>query len=228
MRCPRDELATMPSLDVLISVSVARLIRVDPLPPRAAAPLRRSAPTYGSSSGATTTTPPSVTVWRRSIFFRVEADQRAARDDDVAIDDRAADPRVPADAHARHQDRIARSCRSCAPARSGTGCCRGSGCPTRCSRARSASRAPRRAAVLGEHELRRRRLRHVGAQRPLRIVQVELGVHLAQVHAAPRSTRRACRCRASTSPPSCSRRRTDRRRSRPWPISDGMMFLPKS
>ena len=37
-------------------------------------------------------------------------------------------------------------------------------------------------SLLGEHELGRRRLRLVGAQRPLRIVQVELRVHLHQVH----------------------------------------------
>ena len=35
---------------------------------------------------------------------------------------------------------------------------------------------------LGEHELRRRRLRLIRPQRPLGIVQVELRVHLAQVH----------------------------------------------
>ena len=39
------------------------------------------------------------------------------------------------------------------------------------------------AAFFGEHELGRRRLRLIGAQRPLRIVQVELGIDLAQIHA---------------------------------------------
>ena len=38
------------------------------------------------------------------------------------------------------------------------------------------------AAGFGEHELRRRRLRLIGAQRPLGIVQVELRVHLAEIH----------------------------------------------
>ena len=41
---------------------------------------------------------------------------------------------------------------------------------------------PQRLPVFGEDELRRRRLRLVGAQRPLRIVEVELRVDLAQVH----------------------------------------------
>ena len=42
-----------------------------------------------------------------AIFFGVEADQRAARNEDVAVDDRAADARVAADADARHQDATA-------------------------------------------------------------------------------------------------------------------------
>ena len=41
-----------------------------------------------------------------AIFFRVEPDRRAARNVDIAIDDGPADARVPADAHARHQDRL--------------------------------------------------------------------------------------------------------------------------
>ena len=41
---------------------------------------------------------------------------------------------------------------------------------------------PQRLPGFGEHELRRRRLRLVGPQRPLGIVQVELRVHLAQIH----------------------------------------------
>ena len=41
-----------------------------------------------------------------AILFRVEADERAARNEHVAIDDRAADARVPPDAHAGHQDRL--------------------------------------------------------------------------------------------------------------------------
>ena len=39
-----------------------------------------------------------------AILLRVVADERAARDQHVAVDDGAADLRVPADADARHQD----------------------------------------------------------------------------------------------------------------------------
>ena len=39
-----------------------------------------------------------------AIFFGVEADERAARDQHVAIDDGALDPSMASDAHARHQD----------------------------------------------------------------------------------------------------------------------------
>src|SRR4029078_2771174 len=42
----------------------------------------------------------------QSIFFLVEADQRAARNEDVAVDDGAPDARVAADAHAGHQDAL--------------------------------------------------------------------------------------------------------------------------
>src|SRR5882724_2336975 len=38
------------------------------------------------------------------IFVRVVADERAARDEHVAVDDRASDARVAADPHARHKN----------------------------------------------------------------------------------------------------------------------------
>src|SRR5262249_14692109 len=41
-----------------------------------------------------------------AIFVGVVADERAARNQDVAVDDRAANSRVPADAHARHQNAL--------------------------------------------------------------------------------------------------------------------------
>src|SRR3954469_10050930 len=41
-----------------------------------------------------------------AIFFQVVADQGAARDEHVAVDYRAPDARVTADAHARHQDAL--------------------------------------------------------------------------------------------------------------------------
>src|SRR6266705_4673576 len=40
------------------------------------------------------------------IFLLVVADKRAAGNEDVALDDGAADPRVAADADARHQDAL--------------------------------------------------------------------------------------------------------------------------
>ena len=60
----------------------------------------------GSSSAVTTTTPPSVTEWRRAILFLVEADQRSAWNEHVAIDDRPANPRMSADSHTGHEDRL--------------------------------------------------------------------------------------------------------------------------
>ena len=41
-----------------------------------------------------------------AIFLGVVADQCAAGDEDVAVDDRAADPGMTADPHARHQDAL--------------------------------------------------------------------------------------------------------------------------
>jgi len=41
-----------------------------------------------------------------AIFFLVEADQRRARNQDVAVDDGATNTRVPPDAHPRHQDAV--------------------------------------------------------------------------------------------------------------------------
>ena len=83
-------------------------------------------------------------------------------------------------------------------------------------------------AFLGEHELRRRRLRLIGAERPFRIVEVELRIDLAEVHAGFEVRVE----RADVAPvlrrPSCSRRRTGTSTPAPSWISDGMMFLPKS
>ena len=78
----------------------------------------------GSSSAVTTTTPRVGDGVAPAILLRVVADERAARDEHVAVDDRAPDARVPADAHARHQDALLDRGRSCGRARSGTARCR--------------------------------------------------------------------------------------------------------
>ena len=90
---------------------------------------------------------------------------------------------MPADAHARHQDALVdraetvhphvgaeHAARDAAPRHDAAG------------RDHRVERLAAAAARLGEDELRRRRLRLVGAQRPLRIVEVELGVDLAEIH----------------------------------------------
>ena len=89
-------------------------------------------------------------------------------------------------------------------------------------------RLPAAPAVVGEHELRRRRLHLVRAQRPLRIVEVEVRVDVAEIHVGVVVGVE----RADVAPvlrrPSCSRRRSGRRRPAPWRSSSGMMSLPKS
>ena len=64
-----------------------------------------------------------------AIFFGVEPDDRAARNQHVAVDDRAANPRVPSDAHAGHQHAVLDARRSCARARSGRARCRSTRLP---------------------------------------------------------------------------------------------------
>ena len=78
--------------------------------------------TSGSSSSVTTTTPRSVTCVA-FVFVGVESNDRPAWNQHVAIDDRAADTRMPPDANARHEDAVLDDRRSCAPGHWGTARC---------------------------------------------------------------------------------------------------------
>ena len=168
-------------------------------------------PTNGSSSSVTTTMPSSVTVWRRrsSSALKPISAPRGMSTSRSMIARRIRAWR--ADAHAGHQDRLLDAAEAVDAHVGAEDAARDPA--ARDDAARRDQRVERLAlaAVFGKHELRRRRLRLIGAQRPLRVVQVELRDSPGTGPCWLRSTRRACRCRASTSPPSCSRRRTGRR-----------------
>ena len=118
-----------------------------------------------------------------SILLFVVADQGAARNEHVAVDDGALDPGMPADPHPRHQNALVdlaetvdadvgtqHAARHGAARHDAPGRDHGIQCLT----------AP--LPDFGEHEFRRRRLRLVRAQRPFRIVQIEFRVHVTQIH----------------------------------------------
>jgi len=74
---------------------------------------------YGPSSTVTTTMPESVTVVAAAVLFGVVPDEGAARDQHVAVDDRAPDARVAGRRAPLASGCIPRSGRSCGRARSG-------------------------------------------------------------------------------------------------------------
>jgi len=162
----------------------------------------------GESSRVTTTTPRSSPCGGAGLPLR-QSDARAPRDEHAALDDRPADARVPPTGP-RQQDALFDLAEAVHPHVWGRGCC-----PRRGSRDDAPGRDGRveRLAApvgVGEHELRGRRLRLIGRTGQSGSYRLNSGSP-GTSPCWPRSTRRACRCRASTSPPSCSRRRTGRR-----------------
>src|SRR5262249_50484634 len=117
------------------------------------------------------------------ILFEIEPDQRAARDQHVAVDDRPADARVPPDADAGHQNAVLDFAEAVHPyVRAQYAAGDRAAADDTARRDHRVERLAAADALLREDELRRRRLRLIGAQRPLRIVEVELGVHLTEIH----------------------------------------------
>ena len=118
-----------------------------------------------------------------AVLFLVVADGSATRDEHIAIDDGAPNACVPPDADTRHQNApvdIAVTMHPYVRAEDAAG-----DPAARHDTARRDDRIERlsaAAAFVGEHELRGRRLHLVRAERPLRIVEVELRVHLAEIH----------------------------------------------
>src|SRR5204863_5783568 len=114
----------------------------------------------------------------------VISDERTARNQDIAVDNRAAKPCVASYAHAGHQNRLLELAEA-VHADVGTENA-AHHATARNDAAAGNDRVERLAAAFSlrrEYEFRGGRLRLIRTERPLRIVQVELRVHLAQVHA---------------------------------------------
>ena len=108
------------------------------------------------------------------VLVLVVSDLRAARDEHIAIDDRATDARVPPHPDARHRDRLIDN--DCTRT-FGTEDARRDAAPRNDAAGRDdrVERLPAAAAFVGKDELGRRRLQLMGAQRPFRVVEIELG-----------------------------------------------------
>src|SRR2546421_6395906 len=118
-----------------------------------------------------------------AIFFEVVADEGSAWNQHVTIDDRVTDSRVPSHADAGHQDAFL-DVREAVHADVGAehAAVDAAARDDATGRNHRVERLSAAAAGFREDELRRRRLRLVRPKRPLRIVQVEFGIHLTQVH----------------------------------------------
>ena len=136
-----------------------------------------------------------------AVRFAVDADLRAVRHHGSFVDDRVADHAALADAHARqHDGAIDRRVVVHAHARE----------QQRVRHARAGNDAAARhhrvdgaTAAIGivEHELRGRQLFLVRPDRPLFVVDVQLGRDAHELHGSLRNTHRRCRRRASSSAP---------------------------
>src|SRR6185295_13159779 len=94
-----------------------------------------------------------------AILFLVEADHRPARDEDVAIDDGPPQPRVAPDADARHQDAFLDRAEAVhADVGAEHAAADGAARDDAAGRDQRVERQPRAASLVGEDELRRRRL----------------------------------------------------------------------
>src|SRR5688572_9232961 len=119
-----------------------------------------------------------------TVFRGVKADQGTARNEHVAIDDRPADTGVAADAYTGHEDGLIDVTKTVDPhvraEHAALHAAPGNDAAARDDRIERLTAAP---VLLGEDELRRWCLRLVGAERPFRVVQIELRVDLAEIHA---------------------------------------------
>ena len=118
------------------------------------------------------------------ILLRVISDERAARNQDVAVDDDTPQSGVASDADAGHQNRLLDLAEAVhADVRAEDAAHDAAAGDDAAARDDRVERLPAAAPLGGKDELRRRRLRLRGAQRPFGVVEVELRVDLAQVHA---------------------------------------------
>src|SRR5688500_1152227 len=118
------------------------------------------------------------------VLRRIEANERSAWNENVTIDNRTSEAGVAAHANTRHQNRLfdlAEAVDTNVWAQNAADdSTPGDDAAVRDYRI---ERLTTSMPLLGEHELRRGRLRLIRAQRPLRIVQIEFRIHLAEIHA---------------------------------------------
>src|SRR6476660_5527826 len=113
-----------------------------------------------------------------TILVCVVANQRATGYQDVAIDDRSTDFRMPSDSNSRHQNTLLDMAEAVDPyVRTEHTSINTAARDDTAGRDDRVERVSVAAADLCKHELGRRRLRLVCAQRPFRIVEIELRVH---------------------------------------------------
>jgi hypothetical protein len=118
-----------------------------------------------------------------SILFFVEANERAARNEDVAVDDRAPDARVAADAHAGHQDALI-DVAEAVDATLGQSTLPVMRLPRMMHPAEmiESSACPHRRPSSAKTNFAGGGLHLVGAERPFGIVEIEIRVDVARVH----------------------------------------------